>query len=233
MSDKIPLVMIPGLLCDSGLWQAQVDALRDVADIVIPDLRPFDSIAGMAEYVLEMAPADYFSLAGLSMGGYVSFEIMRRAPERVDRLALIATSARPDSKEHAKRRRMLLSQAQHGRFKGVTPKMLPRLINEKHLKNDEITRRITQMATRIGREAFIRHQSAILGRPDSRAVLGEIQCPALVICGAEDSWTPLECSEEIAAEIPRARLEVIPDSGHLPPLEQPDRVSELLAEWIN
>lgn len=232
MSDKIPLVMIPGLLCDAGLWQAQIDALSGMAEIVIPDLRPFDSIADMAEHVLETAPADYFALAGLSMGGYVSFEIMRRAPECVDRLALIATSARPDSKETAKRRRLLLSQAQHGRFRGVTPKMLPRLINEKHLGNTTMTDEITAMAARIGRDAFVRHQSAILARPDSRAVLGEIQCPTLVVCGADDNWTPLECSQEIADNVPHAHLEVIADSGHLPPLEQPGRVSALLKDWM-
>jgi len=224
--------MVPGLLCDAGLWQAQMDALSNIADIIVPDLRPFETIGDMAEHVLDIAPADYFALAGLSMGGYVSFEIMRRAPERIDRLALIATSARPDDQAHARRRRLLLSQARHGRFRGVTPKMLPQLINAKHLENAALTQTITDMAARIGREAFVRHQSAILARPDSRAILGEIQCPALVVCGADDQWTPLECSQEMVEQIPHARLEVIDDSGHLPPLEQPVRVSHLLREWI-
>jgi pimeloyl-ACP methyl ester carboxylesterase len=229
---KIPLLLLPGLLCDAALWRAQVADLADLAECRIADLTRHDSVAAMAEAALSDAPPR-FALAGLSMGGYVAHEIMRRAPERVERLALLDTSARADSDEQRARRRGLITLARRGRFRGVTPRLLPLLVHPSRLDDEPLVEIVMGMAERIGREAFLRQQTAILGRPDSRPDLPRIACPTLVLCGRQDALTPLEVHEEMAAAIPAARLVVVEECGHLSPLERPAAVSAAMREWLS
>ncbi len=225
------LVLLPGLLCDARLFDHQTDHLAEIAQCHVADLSLDDSIPAMAERVLEAAP-DRFALAGLSMGGYLAFEILRREPERVERLALLDTSARPDTAEQARRRRGLLTLAASGRFRGVTPRLLPQLIHPDRQAETTLTDPIMHMAERIGPEAFRRQQTAILNRPDSRPELGAVVCPTLVVCGRQDALTPLERSEEIAALVPGARLAVIEDCGHLSTMERPQAATALLRDWL-
>ena len=229
--DRTPLLFLPGLLCDRALWECQVRHLADVADSRVADLTQGDSVAVLAEAVLSRAP-ERFALAGLSMGGYVAFEIMRRAPERVIKLALVDTSARPDTPEQVTRRRGLIALASTGRFRGVTPRLLPLLIHPDRQSDSALTVTVMAMAERVGQEAFVRQQTAIMGRPDSRPGLGAIACPTLVIGGREDALTPPELVAEIAEAIPGARHVIIEDCGHLPPLERPHAVSALLRQWL-
>lgn len=231
MTDKIPLILLPGLLCDRALRAPQIAALSDIADISVGDLTQADSIAGMAAGVLRSAPPR-FALAGLSMGGYVAFEIMRQAPERVLRLALLDTTARPDTPEQTENRRVLMQLSEQGEFKGVTPRLLPRWIHPARLDDKELTATIMAMTQRVGREAFIRQQTAIIRRPDSRPGLSRITCPTLVLCGREDQATPVEVHREIAADIANARLVIVPDCGHLSTLEQPVAVNAHLRTWL-
>jgi pimeloyl-ACP methyl ester carboxylesterase len=227
-----PLVLLPGLLCDAALWAPQVSALRGLADpIMIGDLTRNDSIGGMAEAVLAQAPPR-FALAGLSMGGYCAFEIMRRAPERVTRLALLDTSARPDTDEQRARRRGLIELAEKGEFKGVTPRLLPLLIHPDRLGDEALKATVMGMAERVGKEAFLRQQKAIMGRPDSRPDLGRIACPTLVLVGRQDALTPVAVHEEMAAGIPGARLVIVEDCGHLSTLEKPEAVNVALEDWL-
>lgn len=227
-----PLVLLPGLLCDAALWAPQVSALRGLADpIMIGDLTRHDSMAGMAEAVLAEAPPR-FALAGLSMGGYCALEIMRRAPERVTRLALLDTSARPDTDEQRARRRGLIELAEKGEFKGVTPRLLPLLIHPDRLGDEALTATVMGMAERVGKEAFLRQQKAIMGRPDSRPDLARINCPTLVLVGRQDALTPVALHEEMAAGIPGARLVIIEDSGHLATLEKPEAINAALEDWL-
>ncbi len=225
------LVLLPGLLCDARLFDHQTDHLTEIADCHVADLSLDDSFPAMAERVLEAAP-DRFALAGLSMGGYLAFEILRREPERVERLALLDTSARPDTAEQARRRRGLLTLAASGRFRGVTPRLLPQLVHPDRQAETTLTDPIMHMAERIGPEAFRRQQTAILNRPDSRPQLGAMACPTLVVCGRQDALTPLERSEEIAALVPGARLAVIEDCGHLSTMERPQAATALLRDWL-
>lgn len=225
------LVFLPGLLCDAALWQAQSAALAADWQISVPRLDGHDNLPALAAQVLAGAPPQ-FALAGLSMGGYVAMEIMRQAPERVTRLALFDTSARPDTPEQRERRQGLIRLSQTGKFKGVTPRLLPMLIHPAHLENSAITEIVLGMAARIGREGFERQQTAILGRIDSRPSLPHIRCPVLVAVGAEDQLTPPEIAHETAGLIPQAHLEIIARCGHLPPLEQPERATELLRNWL-
>ncbi len=230
-SSELPtLVLIPGLLCDERLWQDQVTNLTDVCRPHVADISKDNSIEAMAKRVLAKAP-ERFILTGLSMGGYVSFEIMRQAPERVICLALIDTMARLDDDESIELRKGLIKLAEEGRFVGVTPRLLPNIIYKDKL-NTSIADEIINMAARLGKETFIRQQTAIITRDDSIPTLATIKVPTLIIVGEEDKRTPPEESRIMAETIPNAELHMLPKCGHLPPLELPQVTTTLLKEWI-
>ncbi|MGH6984932.1 MAG: alpha/beta fold hydrolase [Stellaceae bacterium] len=231
MARKTPLVLLPGLLCDAALWHGQVTSLADVADSWVADLTRDDSLAAMARRVLQAAPPE-FALAGLSMGGYCAFEVMRQAPQRVTRLALLDTGARADTPEQTSRRRGLIELAEKGEFRGVTPRLLPLFIHPDRLNDKALTGAVTAMAERVGRDAFLRQQKAIIGRVDSRASLANIRCLTLVLCGREDVLTPRALAEEIATGISGARLDLIDHCGHLSTMERPDAVTAELRQWL-
>lgn len=232
MSDRPVLLLLPGLLCDARLWRDQVAALAPLAGTVVANLTADETVGDMAARALEAVPAGApFALCGLSMGGYVALELMRRVPGRVTRLALLDTSARPDTEEQSRRRRALLALSQSGMFRGVTPRLLPQLLHPDNL-GGPLGAEVMAMADRVGREAFHRQQRAIMARPDSRPDLPAIRVPTLVAVGEQDVLTPPELAEEMAALIPGARLARIPDAGHLPPMEVPAAVNALLAEWL-
>ena len=189
------------------------------------------SIAAMVDRALETAPPK-FALAGLSMGGYVALEFWRRAPERITRLALLDTSARADSEPAKTRRRELIEQAEQGRFKGVTPRLMPAFVHPDRAEEPALVTAIATMAETVGREAFIRQQYAVMARVDSRPDLSSIDVPTMVICGREDAATPLSLSEEIAAGVSGARLCIIEECGHMSPMERPHAVTALLRDWL-
>ncbi len=228
-----PLVLIPGLLCDELLWQPQIAALHDMAECWIADHTRSDTMASLATRLIDAAPFERFALAGLSMGGYAALEVMRQAPHRVTKLALLDTSARADTPEQSQNRREFISLAERGRFLGVSDALLPRFIHPSRLADTELVGTVKQMAKNIGREAFIRQERAIMSRPDSRSLLREIACPTLVLCGRQDALTPLERHEEIADAVPGATLEIVENCGHLSTLERPAEVSAAIARWLD
>jgi len=231
MENPIPLALLPGLLLDDALWHAQVDDLAEIADCRVADLSTQASVAAMAADVLAAMP-DRFALAGISMGGYVALEILRQAPSRVAALALLDTTARPDTAEQTARRRGLIELAQKGTFKGVTRRLLPMLVHADRLADTVLTGEVMAMAERIGRDAFLRQQKAIMARPDSRELLPRINCPTLVLCGREDALTPLAWHEEMAGAMADARLVIVESCGHLSPLERPVEVTAALRQWL-
>jgi len=231
MTAALPLVLVPGLLCDAELWAHQRQHLADIAGMTVADTLQDDSITDMARRLLENAPPR-FALAGLSMGGYIALEAVRQAPERIARLALVDTSARLDRPELAARRRGLIELAQKGKFRGVTPRLLPMLIHPGRLQDTALVETITRMAENTGRDAFIRQQTAILNRPDARTRLAAIRAETIVICGRQDAITPQEVAEEMAAGIPGAHLHILGDCGHLAPLERPELVTSLFRTWL-
>jgi pimeloyl-ACP methyl ester carboxylesterase len=232
VKQRTALVLLPGLLCDAALWTPQIEALADVADSTVADTARHDNVGALAAAVLDGAPAR-FALAALSMGGYVAFEVLRRAPERVTRVALFGTSARPDTPEQTRRRRLLVELGRSGLFRGVTPRLLPTLIHTDRLDDADLVRTVTEMAERVGRAAFERQQRAIMNRPDSRPGLAAVRVPALVAVGMQDALTPPALSAEIAAGIAGARFVPIGDCGHLSSLERPAAVSALLRAWLS
>jgi len=232
MSGKPTLILVPGLLCSARLWAAQIDGLSDLADIAVADMTRDDTMAGMAQRVLDCTDGT-FSLAGLSMGGYVAMEVMRRAPERVERLALLDTGARADTEEQTIRRRDLIGLADRGEFKAVSPKLLPLFVHPDRLADKAMVDAISKMADSVGKDAFLRQQQAIMHRPDSRPGLAAIACPTLVVCGREDLLTPPELSEEIAGLVPGADFVLIEGCGHLSTMERPDDVNAALRSWMS
>jgi pimeloyl-ACP methyl ester carboxylesterase len=230
MSPPLPLVLLPGLLNDARLWGAQVDALSGSADCVVGDLTTSDTMTGLADALLARAPAR-FALAGLSMGGYVAFEILRRAPERVAALALVDTQARPDTPQASEGRRALMERSRTD-FEGVIETLRGRLMLPEHAADPAIGGLFVAMARATGAEAFRRQQAAILGRVDSRPFLPRVACPTLVLCGRQDAVTPPELHEEMAAAIPGARLEIVENCGHLSAIERPAAVAEAMRAWL-
>ena len=231
MVKKTPLLLLPGLLCDRALWEAQIDDLSDIAEPLVADLSHDDSVTGMARRALAGAPPR-FALAGLSMGGYVAQEILRQAPERVLRVALLDTSARADTEEQMARRRGLIELAEKGEFHGVTPRLLPVFLHPARLQDQPLVSAVMAMTARVGKDAFLHQQRAIIGRPDSRQSLAAIRCPALVLCGRQDQLTPLDLHEEMAALIRGAHLEIVEECGHLSTMERPWEVSVPLRQWL-
>lgn len=231
-SVKIPLIMIPGLLCTEVLWRDQVADLGDIAEITVTDAHlRHDDIGAIAGDILAAAPPS-FALAGLSFGGYVAFEIMRQAPDRVQRLALLDTTAREDDSERLAQRRDMLELAKKGSFRGMTDRLLPEFVHPDRLADVALINDIKSMSQSVGSEAYFRQQAAIMGRPDSRPTMADIRCPTLVLVGRQDSRTPLAMAEEMHAGIAGSRLVVIEDCGHLATMEQPAAVNAALRDWL-
>lgn len=233
MAGRPTLLLVPGLLLTAGFWRHQVAGLDDLANCQPTEATlGHDNLSDIAAAILRSAP-ERFALAGLSFGGYVAFEIMRQAPQRVLRLALLDTQARPDPPEVTERRLGFMRLARTGRFLGVTDRMLPLLLHPSRLADRDLTDELKAMAEVVGREGFLRQQKAIMGRPDSRPDLARIGCPTLILCGRQDALTPLEAHGEMHAGIAGSRLVVLEDCGHLPPLEKPAETNAALREWLS
>jgi pimeloyl-ACP methyl ester carboxylesterase len=229
MSD--PIVFVPGLLCTEALYARQIVAFAD-RPIMVANHREHDSIPAIAASILDQAP-ERFSLIGLSMGGYICMEIMREAPERVGRLALLDTNARADTAEQSERRRFLIDLTRKKGFSKVPHLLYPGFVHEKREHDDALRSIVVEMAMETGPEAFIRQQTALIDRIDARPRLADIACPAVVLVGDGDRLTPPDLSQEIHAHIPGSELVVIEGSGHLSTLEEPDQVTGVLRDFLN
>lgn len=225
------LVLIPGLACTARLFDAQIAALSGSRNVVVADHTQDDSIPAIAARLLKDAP-ERFALAGLSMGGYVAMEVMRQAPERVARLALLDTSARPDTPEASRDREQLIVLAQAGRFEEIDAKLWPRLVHPDHRNDQDLRATVFGMLRETGAEAFGRQQRAIMNRADSRPLLPGIEIPTLVLVGEGDAITPPEIAREMADMIEWASLAIVPRAGHLSSLEQPERVAHAMRMWL-
>ncbi len=228
---KPHLLLLPGLLNDDRLWRQQIQGLAKMAEVTVADLSEENSIARLASSALAQIPSGQFALAGMSMGGYVALEIMRQVPGRVSALALLDTTARPDTPEASAKRLESVRLAQNN-FPSVVDSLLPKLVHPGHLDDVNQVSVIMSMAYNLGKEAFVRQQKAIIDRIDSRPHLGRIHCPTLILCGREDLITPVELHEEMHSSITGSELRILENCGHLSPLEQPQQVTEALKEWL-
>jgi pimeloyl-ACP methyl ester carboxylesterase len=226
------LVLIPGLLLKADLYAAQLPALHGrCRSIFVPDHAQDETIEAIARRVLSEAPAR-FALCGLSMGGYIAFEIMRQAPERVTRLALLDTMATPDTDAKRQTRREAVARAESAGIGVVSEAYYPHWVHRDHHSDGALRGRVRAMAEATGLEGFRRQQAAIAARVDSRPGLGAIKCPTLVLVGRQDELTPVSEAEIMASSIPGTTLRIIERCGHLATMEQPAEVTEALLAWL-
>lgn len=231
MPASLPLLLVPGLTCTARLFAPQVTALWPYAPVMIADHRQDDHIDAVARRILDNAPPR-FSLAGLSMGGYIAFAMMRLAPERIARLALLDTAARADTPEQTATRKTQIDMTRAGRYAEIPDLSMPRYVHNDRQNDAALTGTVRRMAEETGPDAFIRQLNAIMSRPDSRPMLGGIRCPTLVLVGDADVATPPDLSQEMAGGIPGAKLVIVPHCAHLSTLEQPEAVNAALIEWL-
>ena len=225
------LVFIPGLLCTHALFETQIVFLEKSHKIMVADTTGLDSISAMAERILAQTNGPLI-LFGLSMGGYIAMEVARLGPSRVRGLGLFSTGARADSKDRRKMRDELVRLSSIGKFKGVTPRLLPKFLSQKALQNQELTHSIMQMAQTIGQHNFALQQKAISGRIDQRPFLPSFTAPSCVVCGVLDELTPPELSVEMAELMPNCKLTLLETTGHLSTMEAPESCLEAMQSLI-
>jgi pimeloyl-ACP methyl ester carboxylesterase len=227
----LPIVLITGQLLTDAVWQPLLDAWAD-CEVIVADNRSDDSIEGFAQRLLDNAPPK-FVLIGHAMGGFVAFEVMRRAPERVAKLALIATLASADGPAQTARRQGYIDLVESGRFDQVVEERIPILFPEEKRGDERLLGIARAMAADTGADTFLAQQRAIMARIDSRPRLGEIAVPTLLVWGEKDGITSRAHHDEILEAIPGSRLEVVPGAGHLPTVEAPEVVVPLLTGFID
>ena len=226
-----PIVLVPGLACSARLYGEQIPALWRHGPVTLADHTRDDTMAAIAARVLAHAPPR-FALAGLSMGGYIAFAMLRQAPERVSRLALLDTSARPDTAEQSAARRQRIALAEAGQLMALTDELFPALVHPSRHGDAGLRACIRAMAEEVGAPSYIRQQRAIMARPDARPLLASIACPTLVLVGDGDGLTPPALAQEMAGAIAGARLVSVPQCGHLSTLERPQAVTDALVAWL-
>jgi pimeloyl-ACP methyl ester carboxylesterase len=227
-----PIVFLPGLNCTAALFAPQFAAFGDGRQVIVADHMADDTLGGIVQRLLSLAPPR-FAVCGLSMGGHIAFELMRQAPERVTRLALLDSSAKGPTPQTDAVRLRLIALCEKGRFDAVCHELWQRLVAPSRLGDVALRAVADQMADASGPDVFIRQQQAIMKRPDSRPQLAAINVPVLVLAGALDVITPPDHSAEMAALIgANATLEIVEDCGHLSTLEAPNLVNQALSRWL-
>lgn len=231
MQNRTQLLLVPGLSSTRYLWEKQIDGLQDIADCWVTPLKASEDLGDIAEEILADAPP-VFALAGYSMGGYVCFEIYRRAPHRVSKLGLFATSPYPERPAMARRRHMMIKKSETG-YMTMWREVLPRFVAPSRSDDQRFLERMARMAYEAGASAFRAHQKAAAKRRSHEDLLPKITCPTLVMVGSNDALTSVEEHRAFAAQIPDAELAVIADAGHLAPLEQPEATTDAMRAWLS
>lgn len=223
-------LLLPGFMCDEHLWDDIAEDLSRRGRLHFGDLTRDNTFEAMADRVLAVAP-ETFVLIGFSMGGFVAREIALRAPDRVEALVLINTSARGDDAEQRKRKAGMVNMAKAQRFRGLSRQSVASSVRPDRAGEEALLKRIFDMADRIGQEGFVNQLGVV--RDDGHARLGEIGCPTLVVWCRDDLLRSLEESRELADGIPGARLEIVENCGHMLPLEDPAALMRVLGDWLD
>ncbi len=228
---KVPLVLLPGMMCDDRLFSDQVGALSAQLPIHIAPIIGRDSISALARQVLDQAPP-CFSLAGLSMGGIVAMELYRQAPGRIARLALMDTNPLAEKEDVRSRREVQIAKVREGGLRQVMEEEMKPLYLIGGPRRQQILELCMEMALGLGKDVFIRQSIALQGRPDQQNTLRTVRAPTLILHGDGDQLCPPERHELMHELIPGSKLVVIKGAGHLPTLEQPAQVTETLLDWL-
>lgn len=227
----VPLLLIPGMMCDGRLFAPQIAALSGRRSLVLASIVAHDTIETLARDILANAPPR-FALAGLSMGGIVAMEVIRQAPQRVERLALLDTNPLAEMEPVRQRREPQIEKVRAGGLRAVMQdEMIPNYL-AKGGGNQPILDLCLDMAIGLGPDVFIRQSRALQNRTDQQDTLRAVMVPSLVLCGAVDALCPLERHILMRDLIEGARLEVIERAGHLPTLENPEQTTAALGRWL-
>lgn len=222
---KLPLLLIPGLLCDADTWSYQSHHLSDIADIIIPNLNNATTPQEMVASALQAAPL-HFALAGHSMGGWVALEVVKQCPERVLGLCLLNTTAMPDSKEKHNARQSMISSVSKGDTNFIIEKLM-----QLYIHNNDAYLSVKKMLKR-NINALINQEQAMLQREDCIKVLDTITCPTLIIHSANDAIFQYTDSAFLATKIKHATFSTIENCGHMSPMESPEQVTQLIRLWL-
>ena len=225
-----PFLLVPGLNCDARVYAGAAQALWPFGPVSIANHQTGNTIEAIAMAILADAPPR-FGLIGFSMGGYIAFEILRQAPERVLKLGLLDTTARPDSEESTANRRRMIALAQKGRFIDAINQTFPKSVHAENADNSDLYALHRGMAEATGPKIYEQHQEAIIARPDSRPTLATIKLPTLIVVGEGDQITPPDAAREMHEGIAGSRLVIIPRAGHLALLENPSLVHPAIKDW--
>jgi pimeloyl-ACP methyl ester carboxylesterase len=226
-----PIVFLPGLMCDARLFAPQVTAFSRETTVINAPLTKGERIEEIASHVLSQLPPK-FALAGLSMGGIVAMEMLRRAPERITRLALMDTNPLSETPEVASAREPQIVRARAGRMEEVIrDEMKPNYLAPGPGRAD-VMAVVMEMARALGPDVFVRQSRALQRRKDQQATLSKCNVPTLILCGAHDKLCPVRRHRFMADLIPDAKLVVLEDAGHLPTLEQPEATTQALRDWM-
>jgi len=219
-----PLVLLPDFMTGARLFAPQVAALGRDRPVTVGPLTPGESVETVAAALLPLLPR-HFALAGAGLGGAVALDILSRAPDRVQRLALIAATPLAETADHAAARETRIVAARAGR--------LTEALAEDHATIDAgLSACLADMATALGPKAFVRQTRMLQRRPDQQAGLRRIRQPTLVLCGGDDEVLPLRRHQHTAAMIPFADLKVIAGAGRWPTLQAPEAVTAALDVWL-
>lgn len=231
MSTRPFLAFACAHMTDERLYAHQVAALSATHECRVFVFREQDTMAGMADALLAQVP-QRFTLIGLSLGGYMAFEVIRRALPRLQRLVLIDTTAVADHPARREGRLQDIAKVKAGGIEALIPELPSRWLLPKHVSNRALVDLMGSMARSVGARGQFNQQTAMLGRSDSHADLARVRVPTLVMCGRQDPVTPLADHEAMAACVPDSRLHVIEDCGHLSTIEQPEAVTDELTRWL-
>lgn len=230
--ERLPLLLLPGTLCDASLFAHQVPNLTDVALPRVVDVHRQDTLPAVAQYVLSQVEGR-FAVAGLSYGGIVAFELWRQAPGRIAKMALLNTNPHPASAQTRARQQRFVGMAHRGAFREITTDFLKDvMLHPDHQKDRQLREQVLAMAQHIGVQGFVNEVQAQLSRPDARPELPGITCPTLVLTGRDDQVIPLPVHEQMADALPNSRLVVVEHCGHLSTMEQPEAVTQALRDWL-
>lgn len=228
-STALKLVLIPGFMCDTSLWQAMLPALSAIAPIQFADLNQGDSIAAMAEGILPNLP-EHCVLIGFSLGGYVARHIAYMAPKKLAGLVLINSSARASNEQELRRNQQQISMSTLYPYKGQTYTALKRALHPDRSDNLPLLAQMQAMSLNLGKEVFLRQLGLV--RQDGHAELTQINCPSLIIASRDDQMRSIEEAENMAHALPNSHINIIEDCGHMSPLERPEAVCQLLRVWL-
>lgn len=230
MAEKVPLLLVPGLVSTRLMWEMQVKGLSDIADCWVTPLPAADDIKAMAEEILANAPA-HFALAGHSMGGYICFEILRLAPHRVLGLGLFCTSAAADSRWLSERRYEMMRDAETEGFLPMIRDAAPKFVVGNQ-RGREVIEMMVKQAFEVGQAAFCKHQMAAMGRTGYDEDLARISCPTLILGGKKDIVTRPSTLRRLARAIPNAEFHAIDDAAHMITMENAAHTNRQMRQWL-